>query len=195
MNANSTSTEYSFLDLCKFYVEGVAVTVVGSTGVIINLTALIFLLQTRRRHVFQNLLLSLTIYDLALILLMLASFAFPQFSGNYRSHVLIHALPFLIPLAQTVLACSSCTTVALSVERYVSICTPYRRGPKASRSANYILPVLAFSILYNLPRYFEWVTVQSTSSPGGPCEQALSSNATERLATSVDDPLQQTFIG
>ena len=195
MNANSTSTEYSFLDLCKFYVEGVAVTVVGSTGVIINLTALIFLLQTRRRHVFQNLLLSLTIYDLALILLMLASFAFPQFSGNYRSHVLIHALPFLIPLAQTVLACSSCTTVALSVERYVSICTPYRRGPKASRSANYILPVLAFSILYNLPRYFEWVTVQSTSPPGLPCEQAMGVNATERLATSVNHPLHQTFIG
>ena len=195
MNANTTTTEYSLLDLCKFYVEGVAVTVVGSTGVIINLTALIFLLQTRRRHVFQNLLLSLTIYDLALIILMLVSFAFPQFSGNYRSHVLIHALPFLIPLAQTVLACSSCTTVALSVERYVSICTPYRRGPKASRSANYILPVLAFSILYNLPRYFEWVTVQMPSLHEPQCQQGRGDVATDEFTKPVYGPWLQEPLG
>ncbi len=39
--------------------------------------------------------------------------------------VLIYSIPYLIPLAQITLATSSFSTVALTVERYISVCWPF----------------------------------------------------------------------
>ena len=195
--------ERALLTSCKFYVEGVATSIIGITGIGINVAALIVLIKSRHRHVFQNLLLSLAIYDLVLILLVLACFAIPQFSENYRRHLLIHALPFLIPLAQTVLSCSRTTTVALSVERYMSICKPFRRYAsksepgciKGSSSANYILPILALSIVYNLPRYFEWVTIEMPSLHEPQCQQGRGDVAPDEFAKPVYGPWLQEPLG
>ena len=86
------------------------------------------------------------------ISLSIACFALPQLSPWYQDAVLIHSIPFLIPLAQMTLSGSSFTTVALTVERYISLCSPYLRYTYNIRAQHFILPVLVFSTLYNMPR-------------------------------------------
>ena len=86
------------------------------------------------------------------ISLSIACFALPQLSPWYQDAVLIHSIPFLIPLAQMTLSGSSFTTVALTVERYISLCSPYLRYTYNIRAHHFILPVLVFSTLYNMPR-------------------------------------------
>jgi hypothetical protein len=42
-------------------------------------------------------------------------------------HVVIYAMPYLVPLAQVCLSGSTYSTGALTVERYISICAPFFR--------------------------------------------------------------------
>ena len=71
------------------------------------------------------LLLTLAVFDLLYVLLALATFALPHLSSAYRNEALIFAIPYLIPLAQITICSSSLSTVALTVERYISVCWPY----------------------------------------------------------------------
>ena len=43
----------------------------------------------------------------------------------FRNNVLIFIIPYLIPCAQITLSSSSLSTLALTVERYISVCWPY----------------------------------------------------------------------
>ena len=158
MESESCLGEWCWLPRCIFYIEGVGIITVGMIGLAINLMAIRLLLVTKHRHIFHNLLLSLTVYDFLQITLSIACFALPQLSTSYRNTVLIHTIPFLIPLAQITLSGSSFTTVALTVERYVSLCAPYLRYTYHIKPKHFIVPVLIFSTLYNLPRFFEWKT-------------------------------------
>ncbi len=44
---------------------------------------------------------------------------------SFSTQVFIFSIPFLIPCAQITLSSSSLSTVALTVERYISVCWPY----------------------------------------------------------------------
>lgn len=97
-----------------FWIEGVGVASVGVLGLCVNLFAiwkLSFGLRNKERHAFHHLLLSLSICDLTHVLLTFTCFSLPQLSNAYRSKVLFYMLPFVIPLAQMSLSCSSFTTV------------------------------------------------------------------------------------
>ena len=48
--------------------------------------------------------------------------------------------------------------MALTVERYLSLCVPFMRYRYNLRPIHYILSVLIFSTAYNSPRFFEWET-------------------------------------
>ena len=143
---------WCWLPLCIYYIEGVGILAVGLVGLAINLMAMKLLVCAKQRHVFHNVLLSLTIYDILQISLSICCFALPQLSTSYRNNVLIHTIPFMIPLAQITLSGSSFTTVALTVERYISLCSPYLRYTYNIRASHFILPVIVFSTLYNMPR-------------------------------------------
>ena len=142
MESESCLGEWCWLPRCIFYIEGVGIITVGMIGLAINLMAIRLLLVTKHRHIFHNLLLSLTVYDFLQITLSIACFALPQLSTSYRNTVLIHTIPFLIPLAQITLSGSSFTTVALTVERYVSLCAPYLRYTYHIKPKHFIVPVL-----------------------------------------------------
>ena len=62
---------------------------------------------------------------------------------------------------------SSLTTVALTVERYLSLCVPFLRYRYNLRPVHYIVSVLVFSAVYNTPRFFEWRTL--TEEDRRPC--------------------------
>lgn len=97
-----------------YWIEGPGIASIGLIGVGINIFAIWRLscgLSRQDRHCFHHLLLCLSICDLTHIIFNFICFSLPQLSDDYRSHVLLYAIPFLIPLAQMSLMCSSLTTV------------------------------------------------------------------------------------
>ena len=97
-----------------FFILGVGIACVGAIGIGINLFAiwkLSFGQDKAERHCFHHLLLSLSICDLTHIIFNFICFALPHLSEAYRENVLLYTIPFLIPLAQMSLSCSSFTTV------------------------------------------------------------------------------------
>ena len=146
-----------------FRIEGIGILIVGSVGFFINLIAIIMIFRQRVFYKFHYLLISLAFYDILYVCLSLAWFSFPHVSVLYRDRFQIHLIPYLMPAAQITLSGSSFTTVALTVERFISVCKPYLTVRYNIRSRHFILPVLIFSLLYNLPRFFEWRTVVEDS--------------------------------
>jgi hypothetical protein len=174
MNDSSLYYDRQILDKSIFWIEGVGIASVASIGLGVNLFAmwrLSFGLKKRERHCFHHLLLSLTVCDLLHIILTVTCFALPHVSTEYRTRVMLYALPYLIPLAQMSLSCSSLTTVALTVERYISLCWPYLRYRFNIKAWYYIITVVTFSVLYNTPRFFEWMTY--TEAYERPCLSSL----------------------
>ena len=97
-----------------FWIEGVGVAAVGVFGLFVNMFAIYKLtcgLKNKERHTFHHLLLSLSICDLSHIILTFTCFSLPQLSLSYQKVIYKIMLPFLIPLAQMSLSCSSFTTV------------------------------------------------------------------------------------
>ena len=83
-------------------------------------------------------------------------------SGSLHYHLFSHAL---YPLHNVSLCCSIYMTVVLAMERYLAVSRPlevYMRAGGAQgdggwpKVALYVGPVLAFSILFNLPTFFEF---------------------------------------
>lgn len=114
---NST-TSSSLHEKSLFWIEGLGIATVGLIGLGVNIFAIWRLscgLKKPDRHCFHHLLLCLSICDLTHIIFNIICFSMPQLSEVYRTHVLLYAIPFLIPLAQMSLMCSSLTTVVSDV--------------------------------------------------------------------------------
>ena len=121
----TTTTTATTSAFDPYYVEGVALFSVGSIGLFINGAAIFLLGRQKPRRTFHVLLLTLAVFDLLHVSLSIFTFALPQLWPLYRNQALIFAIPYLIPLAQITLSSSSFSTVALTVERYISVCWPY----------------------------------------------------------------------
>ena len=63
-----------------------------------------------------------------------------------------HLAPFLVPITQMALSGSVYTTVALTVERYISVVVPFFRQRHNLKAWVFILPVAIFVIAY---RHFD----------------------------------------
>ena len=67
---------------------------------------------------------------------------------------------WVLPVAHISATGSTYLTVAVSVERYLGICRPLYHRRHSWPSYFFILPIVAFAILYNIPKFFEmrWTT-------------------------------------
>ncbi len=64
--------------------------------------------------------------------------------------------PYWLPVIQIALTGSVWTTIAVSVERYCTVCLSKRYN--TVQHLCYTLPILGFSFVFNIPRFFELVT-------------------------------------
>lgn len=101
----------------------------------------------------------LAIFDLLYILMALLLFGVPEVYNGIRAFAwYARMVPVLLPLAQIGLTGSIFLTVAIAIERYATVCHPFFKVSHSWSSLHYILPVCLFSVVYNIPKFFELTT-------------------------------------
>lgn len=153
---NGTGNENLFQASMKFMFGGVLLILVGSLGIIGNGIAIIIFSRVRKQLSFHRLMIMLALYDTLFIMLSLVLFAVPAVNENYvksGSHYLV--APKALPLIQIALTGSIYSTVAITIERYLIVCHPFYVISHEWSFKRYSLPIVSFSIIYNIPRFFE----------------------------------------
>ena len=155
------------MESIKFIFEGVILSIVGCLGIFGNAAAIAYFGHNkRRRQTFYGLMLVLAIVDLLLIVTCFFIFSLPQFSSTYKSSSVWHyTVMWVLPVAQICFTGNTYLTVAVSVERYLAICRPFFHRARSWSTQYFGIPILSFSILYNVPKFFElkWSPNESTA--------------------------------
>jgi hypothetical protein len=136
-----------------FWISGISLVLVGIVGLVGNVISLLMLCRKNfHRNVFYNLLIMLTLFDITFIISLGISAGYESMAcrDNY-----IHAIGSITyPVSNIGLSGSIYTTVAVSIERYLRLRHP--RLKYSGTSWVYITSVVVITVLYNLPRFFEF---------------------------------------
>ena len=166
----------SFLKNYAWWVEMCGNLFIGVLGVILNSIAVIVLsTSTMRNNFFNRLLICLAIFDNLYLFCELSEL----FRLRYYTFVQQHMFANFIYPVRSVFLCSSIyMTVALTLERYHAITSPvqYRaRGTTnmTSRLLRYMVPVLAFSIVYYIPKLLDLNVDEITQCTGNNVTTAM----------------------
>jgi len=144
--------------LLEFYLCGCAILVCSVLGILGNIT-IIFMLKCRKMKMnptFTNLIAWLAVINSLFLVFVTLSFSLPSLSPRYKERIFPLILPSLLPLTSVTLSGSVYCVVALCIERYLQLTRP--QASNKGSFFGYILPVLAFSVLYNGPKFFEFTT-------------------------------------
>lgn len=142
-----------------FIFECVLVMIAGSFGIVGNCLLIFKFIKLKIKVNFHWLMLALAIYDTIYISLCILLFAIPQIFEGYKIHgYYFYIAPKAVPLIQVVLTGSVYCTFSISLERYLTVCYPFYLSRKKWSSRRYILPIVLFSLLYNVTRFLELQT-------------------------------------
>ena len=177
-SSNSSSSEFEFSNLTSlqcpeasydelqlllilsFFMEGVLQFIISSFGIFGN-AIYIFLLTRKELHSFFNsLLLVLVINDILYLVTMLFD-SISKLGMESFFHTLLFPY-FLFPLNSISMTSSIYMTMAVAMERHIAVYNPIEYSITAndesshnSRLAKYVVPITTFSVLFNLPKFFE----------------------------------------
>ena len=182
--ANSTHvslvTEESFDSSIKFVIEGILLLTVGIIGLFGNTMCIVMFAKLRDQMKFHRLMILLFVYDNAYILFSILVFALPQLSDTYKARCLKYLVPTVLPLVQIALTGSVYSTLAISLERYLVVCRPfYIISHKSLSTKMYIISIVTFSIIFNIPKFLELQT----------CDDPEESHV---YVSSTNDPFERT---
>ena len=134
----------------------VLVLIVGFLGVCGNVGAIHRFSRLRKPTKFHHLMMLISIYDILCISTIVLIFSAPQMSEDYKNSTFYHYFaPVALPLTQVALTGSIYTTLAITLERYLIVCHPFYVVSHEWSSKLYVLPIVIFSIVYNVPKFFE----------------------------------------
>ena len=142
----------------EFIFEVVLLGIIGSLGILGNLAAIIMFAKKRDKVNFHRILTMLIIFDNCLIFFNIIIFTIPHMNADYRMKTYAYVAPIIIPLAQITVTGSIYSTVVISIERYMISCKPFFVVSHKWSANSYIIPTIIFSIIYNLPKFFELKT-------------------------------------
>ena len=155
--------EQHTIEMCRFWMDGILITVTGIIGLILNTLSVVILLKPGMRNTFNMLLVSLSAMDSLYIIIAIA-YSVAVFGLNTDLYIVyIYLFPSVIhPLRHITLNASIFLTVGLAVERYIAVSNPFAvRNANASRHSvwkrtiGYVIPSVAASIVINIPKFFE----------------------------------------
>ena len=146
----------------------------GSIGIMGNILLIRLFMNTDTKVNFHKLMITLAIYDLIYIIFSFVAFALPELSEDYIKYGFHHYIATkAVPLLQVTLTGSVYCTVSVSLERYMTVCHPFYVADKKWSAKWHIIPIIAFSIIYNAPHFFEFRT---TYGPVKNANNTLKSN-------------------
>jgi len=187
INMEDTGNKTYDLELFRFVVEGIALVLVGVLGIIGNICCIFWFSQKVVQKNFHQLMLSLAVCDLLYVLLSIALFGLPNIVNSVsQSNLYMHLVPVFLPLAQIGLTGSIYFTLAITIERYTTVCHPFFKVSHMWTSGMYIVPISLFAILYNSPKFFELTVItQYGNKTEGPVEEKDLSQEEKRVNSSV----------
>lgn len=152
-----SKVQREFLNMStEFVFEVVLLMLVGVLGIIGNCWLLGMFAKLHDKLNFHRLMMTLAIYDNIYVLLCLIIFSMPQIFEDYKLHGYhFYIAPKALAVVQMSLTGSVYCTVSISIERYLTVCHPFYIAAKKWSSKRYIIPIVIFSVLYNISRFFE----------------------------------------
>lgn len=162
-NFNCTDFDLPEEKFFAFIMNGIFLNFVGFFGIFGNIISMIILSRPQMKSSINYLLIGLARCDTVLILTSMLLFGLPAiypYSGylfTYYYNVYPHMAPVLFPLAVIVQTASVYLTLCVTLERFVAVCHPLRARSLCTygRARIYVFVIIIFSVLYNLPRFWE----------------------------------------
>ena len=133
------------------------------------------------KPIFRQILIALISFDFFFIVFNLLLFSLPHLCLSYQQHVFPFIVPYVLPLAQiaqtgksiknhekillkavsmalTNFLGSIYSTLAVAIERYISVCHPHFIPSHCSGTIS-IVSLVTFSFVFNICRFLEFKTV------------------------------------
>lgn len=174
LNTSDNST-YHTIDLsrqCVLFDFGVYTIFVGSScclGIIGNAISFLVLLRDSARSVTTVLLQALAVADSLVLITAAPLYSLSPvyyYTGFLKTYSERYAsiMPFLWPLYLTAYTGTIWLTVLVSLNRYEAVCRPFKAGKLCGdgggKVRRHVVYVVLFSVLYNIPRFFEYSTTE-----------------------------------
>ena len=153
-----TNSNYfqTMIEATEYYIEGVFKLIIGTFGIIGNVAAIVVFTRKTLQKSFYALMLSLAAFDLLYIVTSILCYGIPPLSDQYKESEMYKCNFFWIrALAKIAMTGSIYFTMAIAVERYVTVCHPFYRVSHSWPTKRLVLFLVAFAIMYNIPKFFE----------------------------------------
>ena len=139
----------------KLVFEVILLIIVGSIGIAGNIKGITNIACIKRPSKFQSLMATLFVFDAIFIFTAFMIFTMPELSTEYKHHGHMYIGPMVSPILQMSMTGALYCQMAFTVERYLVVCHPLYLHAKQWSVKIYIIPLVAFSVVYNLPKFFE----------------------------------------
>ena len=179
----STQEELGLYEVIGWWMEGVIQIVINILGIIANCVAIPVLLSRKLNNVFNRTLAIMAMLDaLFNVCDILESIRMwhPYATTNIQVYLFPHVL---YPLQNITMVASIYITVVVAVERYLAVSRPISAfvddgHGKWKKVLAFAVPVLLFSVIFNIPTFFEFYVVEVAKSNS--VKENYSENASEQ---------------
>ena len=156
-----TNAQVKFYETYSWWMGGICSVCIAPLGIIFNTIAISILCHKKMRSSFFNrLLVCLAVEDTLFLLLTISDALGMQLIKSYGSVYPFIFVNLVYPARSMLMFCSIYMTVGLACERYHSTSNVYLRQDRQNentcrRFLMYTTPVITFSILYSIPKFFD----------------------------------------
>ena len=144
----------------KYVVEGIFMTTVSIFGLVCNSLSIYILhdKNVKLKRDFVQPLCAMSVYDNLFLICAFFLFSLPQLSDKFGRETFTYTAPYLYPITNTFMTCSSYMTVAVAVNRCLGIVSANsgRSIPRIKNGYIQAFIVLLVSVSVNIPRWLEF---------------------------------------
>lgn len=193
-NNETPKDNFDYEKMTTYLFHVVLLSLVGVFGCAGNVSIVIMFARIKKQLTFHRLMMTLSVCDTFLIILSFLVFSLPFLNQHYYETVLGHIAPVIFPLAKVSLTASIYSTLAIAFERYLIICHPFYVINNRWSAKRYIIFILVFSVLYNLPRFFSFSTFSCSDELFTESSAALENpiNTTTNSSTNISKEMNCT---
>ena len=178
------------------FTEGIILLCIGIFGLVGNLLSIpYFIRRLPGQKTFYTLFIYLSVCDIIVVIIGMLLYGLPKVSEKYAEETFLVIAPYILPTFEIGSTGGIYFTMAICIERYLVVCRPFWYREKAIKSTIYTIPIVCFSVLYNIPRFFELKTVIDYGPVYNDTNKYLSvKNKTLEFTTDFDEKMENVSI-